>query len=72
MMWFAVCLVALFGLGGLHVYASERNHQRRLAEVKAQKIKEAEDALRKAIKDYPQDILLHASLSDRLKRLRKS
>lgn len=72
MMWLAVCLIALFGLGGLYVYASERNHQRRLAEVKAQKIKEAEDALRKALKEHPQDILLHTSLSDRLKRLRKS
>jgi uncharacterized protein YoxC len=63
----AVCCVAI---GVLYVVATNRKYERLLKEKKEKEIRDAEEELRRALRENKQDVLLHATLYDRLKRLR--
>ena len=63
----AVCCVAM---GILYFIATNAKYERLMAEKKAKAIQDVEAQLRKALKENRQDVLLHAALYDRLKRLR--
>jgi Zn-dependent oligopeptidase len=55
----------------LIIFATERKHQRLKEKEQADAIKQAENELKKALKDHPQDVVLHSALYERVKRLRK-
>lgn len=66
----AIIAVSVVALAVLHVVATTRKYERLKAERKAKEIQDARDELAKALKEHPQDVLLHATLYDRVKRLR--
>jgi Zn-dependent oligopeptidase len=55
----------------LCIVATERKYARQKAKELADALRQAESDLKKALKEHPQDVLLHSTLYDRVKRLRK-
>jgi hypothetical protein len=66
----AIIAVSVVGVGILLTFATERKYSRLRQQEKERAIKDAEAKLLEARRNHPQDILLHATLRDTLKRLR--
>lgn len=61
--------LSLLGLGSLLYLANERKHSRIEKAQREKAIEDAKQKLQDAIRNHPDDVVLHASLRDALLRL---
>lgn len=64
----ALCVVVLFLA---YMAQSARAHEREEKERLRKEYEDAKENLRKALREHPEDILLHDALGDRVRRLRE-
>lgn len=66
----AVIAVSVVAMGVIYTIASNRSYERALKAKKEKELQDAKDELARALKEHPQDVLLHATIYDRIKRMR--